>query len=231
MPRMEVENISKTYNPGTPREVTVLKGVSFSVDKGEIIGIVGPSGAGKSTLLHIMGMLERPSQGSVRFENMNPFDLPAQKMALFRNSKLGFVFQFHHLLPEFTALENVMMPLLIAGKTKKQAADAAMDILGQAGLEHRLTHRPTELSGGEQQRVAVARAVVHQPEVILADEPTGNLDLTTGDRIFDLLVNLNKSRNITLIVVTHSSQVAEKMERILQLADGELIGGKDSPSV
>lgn len=230
MPQMEVENVWKTYNPGTPREVTVLKDVSFSVEKGEVVGIVGPSGAGKSTLLHIMGMLERPSAGSVKLDNLAPFELPTEKLAVFRNSKLGFVFQFHHLLPEFTALENVMMPLLISGKTKKEAADAAAEILGQVGLEQRLAHRPTELSGGEQQRVAVARAAVHRPDFILADEPTGNLDLATGDRLFDLLVNLNKSRNITLIVVTHSAQLAEKMERVLKLADGELIEGKDWPS-
>jgi len=231
MTRLEVENVWKTYNPGSPLEATVLKGVSFSVEKGQIVGVVGPSGAGKSTLLHIMGMLERPSRGAVRFDNMDPFELPAEKLALFRNGKLGFVFQLHHLLPEFTALENVMMPLLIAGKTKKEAAGAATEILGMVGLEHRLAHRPTELSGGEQQRVAVARAAVHRPDIILADEPTGNLDLVTGDRIFDLLVELNRAKDITIIIVTHSMRLAQRMERVLKLADGELVGGNGRPTV
>jgi len=225
MAQLEINGVWKIFGQDTPREISVLKDVSFSVDKGELIGIVGPSGAGKSTLLQIMGVLDHPSRGAVSFEGIEPFRLSPDKLAGFRNSKVGFVFQFHHLLPEFNALENVMMPLLIAGQPGKKAAKTAREILDLVGLSERLTHRPGELSGGEQQRVAVARAAVHGPEVILADEPTGNLDRGTGEKVFDILLDLNKQQGVTLVVVTHSMQLAAKMERVLRLADGEIVDG------
>jgi len=225
--QIEINGVWKTFGENTPRELTVLKDVSFSVEKGEVVGIIGPSGAGKSTLLQIMGVLERPSQGMVRYDGVEPFGMTPELLAGFRNSRIGFVFQFHHLLPEFSALENVMMPLLIAGKSGREAKRDATEILELVGLKERLTHRPAELSGGEQQRVAVARAAVHKPEVILADEPTGNLDRNTGDKVFDLLLNLNKSHGITLIVVTHSAKLAAKMERVLELTDGKLPTGRE----
>lgn len=225
MPQIEITNVEKTYGAGSPRALTVLKNVSFTVEKGEIIGIVGPSGAGKSTLLNIAGLLERPSQGSVKFDGFDPFSLSPERLADFRNIRVGFVFQLHHLLPEFTALENVMLPLMISGKTRKEASAAAKEILGQLGLAERLTHRPTELSGGEQQRIALARAAVNHPNVILADEPTGNLDRETGEKVFDLLLDLNASLKITLLVVTHSVELASKMQRVLRLEDGKLVHG------
>ena len=223
MAQLVVKDLNKIFGQGTSREITVLKKISFSIEKREIVGIVGPSGAGKSTLLQIMGILDRPTSGMVQHNGTNPFELTAEKLADFRNSRVGFVFQFHHLLPEFTAIENVMMPLLISGRSKREAADAAAGILEKVGLANRLSHRPGELSGGEQQRVAVARAAVHLPEVILADEPTGNLDRNTGEKVFDLLLDLNQSLGITLVVVTHSMELAGKMKRVLHLLDGELI--------
>jgi len=223
MAQLVVKDLNKIFGQGTSREIAVLKKISFSIEKREIVGIVGPSGAGKSTLLQIMGILDRPTSGTVQHNGTNPFELTPEKLADFRNSRVGFVFQFHHLLPEFTALENVMMPLLVAGRSRRAAADAATAILEKVGLAQRLSHRPGELSGGEQQRVAVARAAVHQPEVILADEPTGNLDRNTGEKVFDLLLDLNQSLGITLVVVTHSMELAGKMKRVLRLLDGELV--------
>ncbi len=223
MTRLVIDNVWKIFGESESRAITVLKAVSFSIDGGEIVGIVGPSGAGKSTLLQIMGVLDRPTRGTVQYDGIGPFDMSPEKLADFRNSRVGFVFQFHHLLPEFTALENVMMPLLIAGQSKKKAEKAAIEILDQFGLRERLSHRPAQLSGGEQQRVAVARAAVHRPEIILADEPTGNLDRNTGGKVFDLLIDLNRTHGITLVVVTHSLQLAAKMQRILKLDDGEIV--------
>jgi lipoprotein-releasing system ATP-binding protein len=184
---------------------------------------VGASGTGKSTLLHILGTLDRPLSGDVFYEGMNPFHLNDTSLAEFRNRKIGFVFQFHHLLPEFNALENVMMPALILGVSPRDAARDAEEILIEVGLKERLTHKPGELSGGEQQRVAVARALVLKPDVLLADEPTGNLDARTGETVHHLLMEMNEKKGVTLVVVTHNERFAEKMGRVVTLIDGKAV--------
>lgn len=185
-----------------------------------MLGIVGASGAGKSTLLHLMGALERPTEGDILFGDLSVFQMDDKGMAHFRNQKIGFIFQFHHLLPEFSALENTMMPALIQRRTKEEARRKAIEILKEVGLAERLNHKPGELSGGEQQRVAVSRALMNDPEVILADEPTGNLDQKTGEAIYELLRRLNRERGKTLVVVTHSQDLAQKMDRVVRLVDG-----------
>ena len=201
----------------------VLKGVDLTFSQGEKAAIVGASGVGKTTLLHVLGTLDRPTAGKVLYEGKDIFNLNEKDLALFRNREIGFVFQFHHLLPEFNALENTMMPCLIQGLPKKEAASRAEVILTLVGLKERLSHKPGELSGGEQQRVAVARALVLEPKVLLADEPTGNLDTKTGDSVFDLLQELNQIKRVTLIVVTHNLKLAEKMTRQIQLVDGKAL--------
>jgi len=203
--------------------VEVLKGVDLTFSQGEKAAIVGASGVGKTTLLHVLGTLDRPTAGKVLYEGKDIFNLNEKDLALFRNREIGFVFQFHHLLPEFNALENTMMPCLIQGLPKKEAASRAEAILTLVGLKERLSHKPGELSGGEQQRVAVARALVLEPKVLLADEPTGNLDTKTGDSVFDLLQELNQIKRVTLIVVTHNLKLAEKMTRQIQLVDGKAL--------
>ncbi len=201
----------------------VLKGVDLTFSQGEKAAIVGASGVGKTTLLHVLGTLDRPTAGKVLYEGKDIFNLNEKDLALFRNREIGFVFQFHHLLPEFNALENTMMPCLIQGLPKKEAASRAEAILTLVGLKERLSHKPGELSGGEQQRVAVARALVLEPKVLLADEPTGNLDTKTGDSVFDLLQELNQIKRVTLIVVTHNLKLAEKMTHQIQLVDGKAL--------
>ena len=201
----------------------MLKDVDLTIMPGEMLAVEGASGAGKSTLLHILGALDRPTKGKVYFQEMDLFDRPDGDLARIRNRHIGFVFQFHHLLPEFSALENTMMPGLIQGKAREEAAKGAERLLTQLGLGDRLQHKPGELSGGEQQRVAVARALVLEPQVILADEPTGNLDTKTGDEVFDLLVRINREKGITIIMVTHNSALASRMARRVVLLDGKLI--------
>ena len=198
----------------------VLKGVDLTFSQGEKAAIVGASGVGKTTLLHILGTLDRPSTGKVFYEGKDIFALNEKDLSLFRNREIGFVFQFHHLLPEFSALENTMMPCLIQGIPKKEAESRAEATLTLVGLRERLSHKPGELSGGEQQRVAVARALVLEPKVLLADEPTGNLDTKTGESVFDLLQELNRIQGVTLIVVTHNLKLAERLSRQIQLIDG-----------
>jgi lipoprotein-releasing system ATP-binding protein len=198
----------------------VLKGIDLNVREGEILAIVGASGAGKSTLLHILGALDRPTAGEVRFEGKNIFTMNEKELARFRNQNIGFVFQFHHLLPEFTALENVAIPAMIDGKRLEIAKEQAALLLREVGLGDRLDHKPSELSGGEQQRVAVARALTNQPKVILADEPTGNLDTANGLMLHDLLWNLSKSRRQALVIVTHNTVLASRADRVIQIADG-----------
>jgi lipoprotein-releasing system ATP-binding protein len=195
--------------------------VDLTFSQGEKAAIVGASGVGKTTLLHILGTLDRPSMGKVFYEGKDIFTLNEKDLSLFRNREIGFVFQFHHLLPEFTALENTMMPCLIQGIPEKEAESRAETILTLVGLQERLSHKPGELSGGEQQRVAVARALVLEPKVLLADEPTGNLDTKTGESVFDLLQELNRIKGVTLIVVTHNLKLAEKLSRQIQLIDGK----------
>jgi lipoprotein-releasing system ATP-binding protein len=217
---IRVEQLFKSYGNGGKR-VEVLKGVDLTFSQGEKAAIVGASGVGKTTLLHILGTLDRPSMGKVFYEGKDIFTLNEKDLSLFRNREIGFVFQFHHLLPEFTALENTMMPCLIQAIQKKEAESRAETILTLVGLKERLSHKPGELSGGEQQRVAVARALVLEPKVLLADEPTGNLDTKTGESVFDLLQELNRIKGVTLIVVTHNLKLAEKLSRQIQLIDGK----------
>ncbi|RPJ10911.1 MAG: ABC transporter ATP-binding protein [Deltaproteobacteria bacterium] len=216
---IEVRDVFKAFGNGGKR-VEVLRGINLTFTRGERTAIVGASGAGKTTLLHILGVLDRPTSGKVFYWGEDVFRLNERDLALFRNREVGFVFQFHHLLPEFSALENTMMPCLIGGMSKKEAAGRAETILTQVGLKDRLPHKPGELSGGEQQRVAVARALVMDPKVLLADEPTGNLDTKTGESVFDLLLDLNRVKNVTLIIVTHNLQLAGRLSRQVRLVDG-----------
>ncbi|MFA0086282.1 lipoprotein releasing system, ATP-binding protein [Vibrio sp. 10N.286.49.C2] len=215
-------DIRKTYHDGAV-DTEVLKGVSFEVAKGELVSIIGSSGSGKSTLLHVLGALDEVSQGDVEFLGQSLLSLNGNQQAKIRNQHLGFVYQFHHLLSDFTALENVAMPLLIGGMNTKQAKEEANDLLTRVGLSHRVTHRPSELSGGERQRVAIARALVNKPSLVLADEPTGNLDHKTALSIYDLMRTLNKEYGTAFLVVTHDNELAEKMDRQLHMQDGLLI--------
>jgi len=220
-PFIQVKVLSKTYGMNQ-KQVEALKGISFDLNQGELLAIVGASGAGKSTLLHILGTLDHPTSGELFYRGVNLFSLSEVELAEFRNCKIGFIFQFHYLLPEFTALENTMMPALVRGYKKDVALEEAEKILVAVGLKDRLTHKQGELSGGEQQRVAVARALILKPEIILADEPTGNLDSRTGEAIFDLLLSLNQQLNITLLVVTHNESIASKMSGRIVLIDGQV---------
>ncbi len=200
--------------------IEVLRGIDLEVQRGEAVSIAGASGVGKSTLIHIMGTLDRPTTGRVLYEGQDVFRLDERGLSRFRNRAIGFVFQFHHLLPELTALENTMMPALISGMSRPQAVTAAQEVLAQVGLSHRLRHKPGELSGGEQQRVAIARALVLKPQVVLADEPTGNLDRRTGEGVEDLLLKMQRELCATLVVVTHNPGLAQKMDRRMELVDG-----------
>lgn len=227
---LQAKNINKSYGA-----LKVLSDVSLTIDKGTFIAIVGPSGAGKSTLLHLLGTLDKPDSGSITINGHQIEQLSSNKQAQFRNKHLGFVFQSHHLLPEFTALENVAMPLWISGMEKAKAEKEASEVLKIVGLSHRLKHKPTELSGGEQQRVAIARAVVRKPEVIFADEPTGNLDTETAKEINQLFLALVEQHNITLVIVTHNETLASLAHRVLHMKDGvivndEAIGLKLAPT-
>jgi lipoprotein-releasing system ATP-binding protein len=206
-----------------PVELPVLDGIDLDIQAGEMLAIVGASGVGKSTLLHIVGGLDRPTSGKVYYGDIDVFGLDNGQLSRFRNARVGFVFQFHHLLPEFSALENVMMPALIRRMDREEAADAAKRILTDVGLEARILHRPGELSGGEQQRVAVARALMLKPDVVLADEPTGNLDMHTGESVHDLLLGINKQQGITFVIVTHNDKLAVRADRVLRMAEGKLI--------
>ncbi len=219
---ISVQNLGKSFKTGK-ETLKVLKNLNFGIMKGEMVAIMGPSGAGKSTLLHLMGTLDRPSTGKIFFNHTNLFEMNDSRLANFRNKNIGFVFQFHHLLPEFTAQENVMMPLLIQGVKRKNALEKANTILDELGLSERGNHKTGELSGGEQQRVAIARALVNDPEVILADEPTGNLDQKTGEKVHHMLKELKQVKNKTLVVVTHNSQLANDMDRVLLMEDGKIL--------
>jgi lipoprotein-releasing system ATP-binding protein len=213
--------LSKEYNEGA-NSVQVLKNVNFSVKRAEQVAIVGTSGSGKSTLLHLLGALDQPTSGQVLFEQQDIFTFSDKQQALFRNQSLGFVYQAHHLLPEFTALENVAMPLLIAKVSPKEAEKSAADMLKRVGLAQRGSHKSAELSGGERQRVAIARALVNQPKLVLADEPTGNLDHKTGEGIYQLLSELREQMHTSFVVVTHDIELANKLDRTLNIVDGVL---------
>lgn len=220
-PFLAAENLFRTFiKNGTM--VEVLKGVNLTVHRGDSLAIVGVSGAGKSTLLNILGALDQPTAGKVLFNGAGIFEWNDAKRSRFRNEKIGFVFQSHHLLPEFTSLENTMMPALIHRVPQRKARERAAVLLTGMGLGDRLTHKPGELSGGEQQRVAIARALIMEPEILLADEPTGNLDTKTGENIQELLLDLNRIRKITLVIVTHNEQLAERMTRSVGIKDGLL---------
>jgi len=218
---LEVKDLYKSYGEG-PGKVEVLKGIDLTVEAGDTIALVGPSGAGKSTLLHVMGTIDRPTSGEVLFDGKQIFSLSDQPLAAFRNRSIGFVFQFHHLLPEFSALENVMMPLLIGGEKKSRAEGRARGLLEDVGLSHRVSHRPGELSGGEQQRVAIARALVRSPRLLLADEPTGNLDMKTSEEVHALLYSIQRSTGISLVIVTHNERLAAGMARTIRFVDGRV---------
>lgn len=220
-PLITVRDLNKTF--AAPGQVlNVLKDVTFDVHRGEMVALMGPSGVGKSTLLHILGTLDRPTSGNVFYEGRDIFDLKDDALARFRSRSVGFVFQFHHLLPEFNAFENTIMSAIIAGMNHGEAGKKAERILSDVGLSGRLLHRPGELSGGEQQRVAVARALMLDPKVVLADEPTGNLDTQTGDELFCLLSELNR-KGITFIMVTHNENLASQCGRVLRMKDGRII--------
>ncbi|MBE9536566.1 MAG: ABC transporter ATP-binding protein [Proteobacteria bacterium] len=216
---IKVEGLSKSFKKGKG-QVDVLKGVDLSIFRGEMVALKGASGAGKSTLMHILGGLEKPSQGKVFFDARDIYSMDDNSLSSFRNREIGFVFQFHHLLPEFTSLENVIMPALVGREPRDMAKEKALAILDRVGLSHRLTHKPGELSGGEQQRVAIARALMRGPKVLLADEPTGNLDRKTGDEIFSMLAELNREMGITCIIVTHNESLAARLDRQFIVQDG-----------
>jgi lipoprotein-releasing system ATP-binding protein len=217
---IQASNIHRRFSIGRNDYLEVLKGISLEINQGEVIAIVGPSGAGKSTLLHILGLLDRPTQGELVFEGDNVFTLKDDTLAQLRNKKIGFIFQFHHLLPEFTALENVMMPALIAGHSIHSVQARARELLTDVGVEHRIQHKPNELSGGEQQRVAVARALMNAPKLILADDPSGNLDSENATALHKMIFDLRNKYNQTFVIVTHNKELADMADREIMVADG-----------
>lgn len=222
-PILKLDALSKSYPATAGSRIEILKKVELLLAKGDSLAVVGASGIGKSTLLQILGTLDRPDSGRMFFRGIDVFEMNNDRLAKFRNQSIGFVFQFHHLLPEFTAAENVMMPVLIGGEKREQARQLAVNILTRVGLDKRLEHRVTDLSGGEQQRVALARALILRPALLLADEPTGNLDKTTGRQIHKLLIDLNREMQMTLVIVTHNPDLAARMARRVTIVDGKLI--------
>lgn len=218
---IDIKDVFKSYENG-PQKVDVIKGISLQVKQAEVVVIMGPSGVGKSTLLHLIGALDLPTSGEIKIADQNVHTLRNDSLARFRNNSIGFVFQFHHLLPEFTALENILIPAMMYGKLTAEKEEYAKHILDEVGLSHRLNHKPRELSGGEQQRVAVGRALVNQPKVILADEPTGNLDKKSGEALYALLLDLNKKLKQTLIIVTHNENMTSQASRVIEMDDGKI---------
>ncbi|MBK0035703.1 lipoprotein-releasing ABC transporter ATP-binding protein LolD [Erwinia sp. S43] len=218
---LQCDNLCKRYQEGSV-QTDVLRNVSFSVQPGEMMAIVGSSGSGKSTLMHLLGGLDTPTSGSVVFDGKSLNEMSSAAKAELRNRELGFIYQFHHLLPDFSALENVAMPLMIGKTPKAEARTRALEMLKAVGLDHRAEHRPSELSGGERQRVAIARALVNNPRLVLADEPTGNLDARNADAIFDLLGELNQRQGTAFLVVTHDLHLAKRMRRQVEMRDGQL---------
>jgi len=219
---LRTENLWKEYTTGKDQTLQVLKGVDLEVRRGDVLGVIGPSGSGKSTLLHLLGALDRPTLGRVYLEEKDIFAMPEERLAYFRNTNIGFIFQFHHLLPEFSALENVCMPALIKGETFAAATRKAKELLDEVGLTERAEHKPSELSGGEQQRVAVVRALVNEPRILLADEPSGNLDEENGTHLHKLLVTLAKKRGLTVLVATHNPDLMRRADKVMRLHEGKL---------
>lgn len=220
---LQVNKITKSFHDGTEHELHVLRNVSFSLEKSEMIAVIGSSGSGKTTMLNILGGLDEPTSGQVDINGQDVHKLSEKQRCKVRNQSFGFIYQFHHLLPEFTALENVAMPLLINGGNAASAINSAKKILAEVGLAQRTHHKPGELSGGERQRAAIARALIQQPECIFADEPTGNLDRKNAEQVIDLIINLNREYGTSLVMVTHDLKIAERMDRIYTLEDGHLI--------
>lgn len=214
---LKTEGITKSYG-----NLQILKGIDLSIDQGEVVSIVGASGAGKTTLLQILGTLDKPDEGIMTIDGENPFNYSKKELAKFRNEHIGFIFQFHQLLPEFTAIENITLPALIKGTSTKEASNAAMKLLALLGLENRAHHKPNELSGGEQQRIAVARSLINQPKVIFADEPSGNLDSENSSELHDLFFKLRAELNQTFVIVTHNETLANMSDRKLTMVDGHL---------
>ena len=215
---LQAKNITKSYGP-----LEILKGVDLHIEEKEIVSIVGASGAGKTTLLQILGTLDQPSNGELIIDKINPFDLSENQLSKFRNDTLGFIFQFHQLLPEFTACENIMIPGLIKGLSKKEAKEKASEFLEKVGLENRMHHKPSELSGGEQQRTAVCRALMNQPKVIFGDEPSGNLDTGSSKELHELFFKLREEYGQTFVLVTHNKELAEMADRSLSMMDGKFV--------
>lgn len=224
-PVLTLEALVKTYNAGQPNEITVLREAGLVVHPGEVVALVAPSGSGKSTLLHIAGLLDAPDTGRVAIKGEEVTGLPDRRRTAIRREEVGFVYQFHHLLPEFTAAENIELPQYAAGRTRAEAAARAADLLERVGLSDRADHRPAELSGGEQQRVAFCRALANAPSLLLADEPTGNLDPATSDRVFDMLVGLVRETGMAALIATHNLELAARMDRVLRMEDGALVAG------
>lgn len=220
---IKTSGLTKEYQISKTETLKVLKGIDTEIYEGEVISIVGPSGAGKSTLLHLIGTLDKPSSGEVIFDGENISRLSSNELAKFRNTRIGFIFQFHHLLPEFTAIENVCIAAMISGKSMKSVEARAKELLREVGLGERLQHKPSELSGGEAQRVAIARALINSPKVVLADEPTGNLDTKTSDEVVNLIFELRKKYNQTFIIVTHNEKFAQMTDRTMKMLDGRII--------
>lgn len=219
---LALQAIEQHFTQGN-KTLEVLKGISLSIKQGEVVGLVGQSGSGKSTLLQIAGLLEKPAAGDVVIQGQNSSEIHDQDKTILRRDHIGFVYQYHHLLPEFSALENVTIPRIIAGKDNQETQEKAEQLLSQVGLEERLHHRPAELSGGEQQRVAIVRALSNEPSLLLADEPTGNLDPETGNRIFEMMFDLVKAQNSAALIVTHNQDLAKRCDRMIALENGKVV--------
>jgi len=223
---IKTAGVTKEYQISKTETLKVLKGINVEIFEGEIVSIVGPSGAGKSTLLHLIGTLDKPTSGEIFFNGENVFKLSSNELARFRNTQIGFVFQFHHLLPEFTAIENVCIASMIGGKSIKEVEEKAKELLTEVGLGERLNHKPSELSGGEAQRVAIARALINSPKIVLADEPTGNLDSKNSEEVMGLIFDLRKKYNKTFVIVTHNEKFAQMTDRTLKMTDGIIVNSE-----
>ncbi len=217
---LDIKDIKKSYKISKEKNLEVLKGINLQINREEIVAIVGKSGAGKSTLLHLIGTLDNPDSGKIFFDGTDVYAMKEKELSKFRNSKIGFIFQFHHLLPEFTAIENVMIPSMVAGK---EDIGRAVDLLREVGIEDRINHRPNEISGGEAQRIAIARALINSPDLILADEPTGNLDTQNADAVMNLIFNLRDKFKQTFIIVTHNEEFAQRCDRVIRMNDGLIV--------